>query len=256
MCLRPALAAEHLQVLRETFGLREANEHDALHSQPVSALLEPARCAELLDDLAARMGAPSRRVAASLLTKRLGFLTTGVAFYGLSIAGRRLDLRPGNVWIEDGFMQGRWQSSLPLADTRPLPAAEDHAQLRTQVARTLFGELLGPLWETLARVGRVSPRILWENAAVRLYSLYDQRLPELAEAEAQTRCADDFAWLLAAAPAELRLELSPLAQFRRPAVANAVGRSIRFRRTCCFYYQATRPAEYCSNCPLIRPRKA
>ena len=260
MCLRPAWAAEHLQVLRETFGLREASERDALHSQPISAWLDPAQCAELLDDLAARIGAPSRRVAASLLTKRLGFLTTGVAFYGLSAADLQLDLRPGNVWIEDGFVQERWQSSLPLADTRPLPAPGDHAQRRAQVAHTLFGELLGPLWETLARVGRVSPRILWENAAVRLYSLYDQRLPELAAPEAQARCADDVTWLLAAAPAELGLglglELNPLAQFRRPAVANAVGRSIRFRRTCCFYYQATTPAEYCSNCPLIRPRKA
>ena len=256
MCLRPAWAAEHLQVLRETFGLREASERDALHSQPISAWLDPAQCAELLDDLAARIGAPSRRVAASLLTKRLGFLTTGVAFYGLSAADLQLDLRPGNVWIEDGFVQERWQSSLPLADSRPLPAPGDHAQRRAQVAHTLFGELLGPLWETLARVGRVSPRILWENAAVRLYSLYDQRLPELAAPEAQARCAEDFAWLLATAPAELGLELNPLAQFRRPAVANAVGRSIRFRRTCCFYYQATTPAEYCSNCPLIRPRKA
>lgn len=257
MCLRPAWAAEHLQVLRESFGLREASERAALHSQPVSVWLDPAQCAELLDDLAKRMGAPSRRVAASLLTKRLGFLTTGVAFYGLSAADRQLDLRPGNVWIEDGFVQGRWQSSLPLADTRTLPAAPgNHAQRRAQMARTLFGELLGPLWEILARVGRVSPRILWENAAVRLYSLYDQRLPELAAPEAQARCAEDFAWLLAAAPAELGLELNPLAQFRRPAVANAVGRSIRFRRTCCFYYQATAPAEYCSNCPLVQPRKA
>jgi ferric iron reductase protein FhuF len=255
MCLRPTLAAEQLEVLRETFGLREARERDPHFSQPVAAWLDVARCAELLDDLAMRMGAPSRRVAASLLTKRLGFLTTGVAFQALSVCGQRLDLRPANVWIEDGHVRGRWQSALPLNDARPLPELHDHAQARAAVARTLFGELVGPLWEALARVSRVSPHILWENAAVRLHSLYDHRLPERVAPTVQTRCAEDFAWLLAASPADLGLEVNPLAQFRRPAVTDDAGRSIRFRRTCCFYYQASTPSEYCTNCPLIRPRQ-
>lgn len=256
MCLRPALDSAQRDELRTTFGLREASERDGQHSQPVAAWLDAARCAELLDDLAERMAAPTRRVAASLLTKRLGFLTTGVAFQALSAYDRRLDLTPGNVWIEDGHVQGRWRSALPLSDTRPLPAVEDHTTARALLARTLFGELLRPLWETLARVGRVSPRILWENAAVRLYSLYDRRLAELEDPAIRARCAEDFAWLLAATPAELGLETNPLAQFRRPATANTLGRPVRFRRTCCFYYQATAPAEYCSNCPLIRPREA
>lgn len=256
MCLRPSLASDQVGILRDTFGLREASERDPCHSQPVTAWLDAAECAERLDHLAARMGAPSRRVAASLLTKRLGFLTTGVAFHALSAYGLRLDLSPGNVWIEDGHAQGRWQSALPLTDTRPLSGVEDHATIRALAARSLFGDLLRPLWETLARVGRVSPRILWENAAVRLYSLYDRRLVELADPMVRARCAEDFAWLLAATPAELGLETNPLAQFRRSATRNAAGRDTRFRRTCCFYYQATAPAEYCSNCPLVRPRKA
>jgi len=256
MCLRPSLDSAQRDELRATFGLREASERDGQHSQPVAAWLDAARCAELLDDLAERMEAPTRRVAASLLTKRLGFLTTGVAFYALSAHDQHLDLRPGNVWIEDGHAQGRWQSRLPLSDTRPLPRLDDHASTRAALAQVLFGELLRPLWETLAQVGRVSPRILWENAAVRLYSLYDRRLAELADPAVRARCAEDFAWLLAATPAELGLETNPLAQFRRPVTVNAAGRSVRFRRTCCFYYQATAPAEYCSNCPLIRPREA
>ncbi|WP_454252954.1 IucA/IucC family C-terminal-domain containing protein [Pseudomonas sp. Marseille-Q7302] len=256
MCLRPTLDSAARDELRATFGLREASERDGLHSQPVAAWLDAARCAELLDDLAVRMEAPTRRVAASLLTKRLGFLTTGVAFHALSAFDRRLDLTPGNVWIEDGHAQGRWRAMLPLIDTRPLPALDDHATARALLARTLFGDLLRPLWETLARVGRVSPRILWENAAVRLYALYDRRLTELADPAIRARCAEDFAWLLAASPSELGLETNPLAQFRRPATANSAGRAVRFRRTCCFYYQATTPAEYCSNCPLIRPREA
>ncbi|MEH3024045.1 MAG: (2Fe-2S)-binding protein [Pseudomonas oryzihabitans] len=255
MCLRLALDGAQRDELRTTFGLREAGERDRLHSQPVAAWLDAARCAELLDDLATRMQAPTRRVAASLLTKRLGFLATGVAFHALSAHGQRLDLSPGNVWIEDGHVQGRWRSTLPLNDSRPLPPLEDHADARALLARTLFGDLLRPLWESLARVGRVSPRILWENAAVRLYSLYDRRLAALDDPAIRARCAEDFAWLLAATPAELGLETNPLAQFRRPATVNTAGRDVRFRRTCCFYYQATVPAEYCSNCPLIRPRE-
>ncbi|WP_226376161.1 (2Fe-2S)-binding protein [Pectobacterium quasiaquaticum] len=32
-------------------------------------------------------------------------------------------------------------------------------------------------------------------------------------------------------------------------------RDVRFRRTCCFYYKASQPQEYCQNCPLLRPAK-
>ncbi|WP_337022178.1 (2Fe-2S)-binding protein [Pantoea anthophila] len=43
-------------------------------------------------------------------------------------------------------------------------------------------------------------------------------------------------------------------RFRRPLQQNAAGQSVRFRRTCCFYYKATDPAEYCLNCPLCRQK--
>ncbi|MFE4127156.1 (2Fe-2S)-binding protein [Kosakonia sp. YIM B13588] len=29
---------------------------------------------------------------------------------------------------------------------------------------------------------------------------------------------------------------------------------VRFRRTCCFYYKASTPVEYCHNCPLCREK--
>ena len=57
-------------------------------------------------------------------------------------------------------------------------------------------------------------------------------------------------------PALFGLDYNPLSHFRRPPTLVEDGqRSIRFRRTCCFYYLATEPAEYCSTCPLLRPGK-
>ena len=52
------------------------------------------------------------------------------------------------------------------------------------------------------------------------------------------------------------LTYNPLKHFRPPPVVlEAEGKSIRFRRTCCFYYDASNPVEYCSTCPLLRPKK-
>ena len=237
--------------------LRREDQRDRLRSLPAAELLDEGRCAALLDQLGPLILSPSRRITASLLGKRQSFLLTGACLYALSAFDKGLQLSLDNVFIEYGHDDGLWTSSLPLRSLAvSRPETGDRDAWREAVAGQLFAGLLQPLWESFHQVTGVSRRILWENTAVRVYSLYERRLAKLDCAETRQRCADDFHWLTRVAPASLfGLDYNPLAHFNRPFTSLDDGaRHVRFRRTCCFYYQASEPVEYCSTCPLIRPK--
>ncbi len=239
--------------------LRREEERDRGRSLPAAELLDETTCIALLDQLGPVILSPSRRITASLLGKRLSFLLTGACLYAMSAYDKGLQLSLANTFIEYGHDDGVWTSSLPLhslAVSRPEPGARD--DWREAVATQLFAGLLQPLWDTFYGVTGVSRRILWENTAVRVYSLYERRLAKLDCAETGRRCVEDFHWLTAQAPGSVfGLDYNPLKHFNRPlTLVDDGARAVRFRRTCCFYYQASDPVEYCSTCPLIRPRAA
>jgi len=178
--------------------------------------------------------------------------------YAMSVYDKGLLLSLDNTVIEYGHDDGLWTSSMPLAHSLPLAyGAGEREAWRETLVQALFAGLLKPLWQTFNRVSGVSRRILWENTAVRVYSLYEKRMTKIDEPSVRERYEADFRWLLTQAqPALFGLDYNPLSHFRRPPTLLDEGqRSIRFRRTCCFYYLATEPAEYCSTCPLLRPGK-
>src|SRR5699024_5945609 len=95
--------------------------------------------------------------------------------------------------------------------------------------------------------------MLWENTAVRIYSLYERRMATLEGGAAARRDAD-FNFLLRTDPALFGMPFNPLHYFRFCPTRLSDGAEVRFRRTCCLYFQATCPQEYCRACPLLRPR--
>ncbi|WP_027349776.1 IucA/IucC family C-terminal-domain containing protein [Halotalea alkalilenta] len=256
--MNAAFTAEEWAVLSGTLRLKAASERDRARSLEARSLLREESCTQVLDRLAPIIGSPSRRITASLLAKRISFLATGACLYAMSVFDKGLTLSLDNAIIEYGHDAGRWTSSMPLERLRASRYPEGQRDAwREEIAGTLFAGLLQPLWQTFYGVTGLPRRILWENTAVRVYSLYEKRMANLDDEATRARCATDFDWLLRQAPAAMfGLDYNPLGHFRRPPTPLDDGRrSIRFRRTCCFYYQATEPAQYCSTCPLLRPRK-
>ncbi|MGA3802080.1 IucA/IucC family C-terminal-domain containing protein [Pseudomonas fluorescens] len=238
--------------------LKDSDERDPLRSMKARDLLQEDVCEQLLDALGPVIGSPTRAITASLLGKRLSFLATGACLYAMSVYDKGLLLTLDNAVIEFGHDDGLWTSSMPLHHGQPLTyGANEREAWREALVQGLFAGLLKPLWQTFNRVSGVSRRILWENTAVRIYSLYEKRMAKIEDSSIRERCEADFNWLLTQAePALFGLDYNPLSHFRRPPTLVDEGqRSIRFRRTCCFYYLATEPAEYCSTCPLLRPGK-
>lgn len=253
-----AFTQEEWAALSGALRLRTFAERDAPRCLAAAELLQEQVCARLLERLTPVLGSPSPAVTASLLGKRLSFLATDACLYAMSVYDKGLLLSLDNTVIEYGHDEGLWTSSLPLQHSQPFAyAAGERDAWREAIVATLFAGLLKPLWQSFARVSGVSVRILWDNTAVRVYSLYEKRMAKIESAALRERCEADFAWLLDAAPPALfGLDYNPLRHFRRPLTPLDDGqRSVRFRRTCCFYYQASQPVEYCSACPLLRPRK-
>ncbi|MFF7709606.1 IucA/IucC family C-terminal-domain containing protein [Pseudomonas sp. NPDC007930] len=239
--------------------LRPAAERDHPRSLPAQALFSAEQSARLLAALGPLIGARAPRVVASLLAKRVSFLATGACLYALSAYDLGLELAAENAFIEYGHDAGVWTSCMPLRRLQPSqPLPGQRGAWRQAVARELFAGLLQPLWESFHQATRLPRRILWENTAVRVYSLYERRLAQHPDAAVRAQARADLQWLVAEAPAEVfGLDHNPLQRFYHAATPVAEGGAcVRVRRTCCFYYQASTPVEYCTTCPLLYPRSA
>ncbi|HKS34478.1 MAG TPA: IucA/IucC family C-terminal-domain containing protein [Enterobacteriaceae bacterium] len=237
--------------LSQTFRLRPGEQADA-RSLPAREWLDEAGCAALLERLAPVIGAPDAAIAASLLVKRLAFLVSGNVLYAMTVFNQGLHLDLNRTHLEYAHDNGLWTSALPVEDLQFLPCPPDSREAwREAIVDALFAGFFAPLCHALSRSSGLPVAILWENIAVRVYSLYEGRMANL-DAQAERRRREDFAWLTEqASPGLFGLDNNPLKRFRRPAKKLPEGQGYRrFRRTCCFYYKASKPVEYCLNCPL------
>lgn len=263
------LAPAQWQTLTDMFGLTvfgQASSPDpGSERRPAAiastALVDIDACRRILDELGPVIGSPSRAITASLLGKRIAFLTTGPSLYALSVFDRALDFRLENCITDYTHFDGAWRSQMPIKDAGASAPPDDRAGWRAHHVQQLFAGNLARLWETFHLASGLAPRILWENTAVRVYSLYERKLGQLDSAQARTRAAEDFAYLVhEAPPAVFGTTFNPLSRYFFPPTplvqpGETATRAVRFRKTCCLYFKATSPAEFCSTCPLCLPRK-
>jgi ferric iron reductase protein FhuF len=257
------LEAEEWDILATQCRLSTFSNRDPIFSVIGSDLLDKDRCKELLRQLTPVMGSPSIAVTASLLSKRIAFLTTANCLYSMSVFNKGLNFSLDNCVIEYGYFNSVWHSRMPLIDLSVSTLqCETREDWRKDICHRLFADNLAHLWSMLVEVSGVSAAILWENTAVRVYGLYEHRLTEAQAAtgiyslEQQKNIEGDFRYLIQQAPGELFLQKrNPLKQYFKK-LQTVDKKLIRFRRTCCFYHKATSPQKHCSNCPLIKPVKS
>ncbi|MGV9689062.1 (2Fe-2S)-binding protein [Streptomyces sp. NPDC003444] len=167
-----------------------------------------------VDRVAARLGAPERRVGASVAHLGLAARLWSTALGPAALYGRFPDTDPAELY---------WDGALTSPDdlwwagsaTRPGTAAD----LRAAVQEAH----LVPLHAALRRDGRISPRLLWGNAGSALAGAL-RELTRWARAHGRPDAADRAAALVA--------EL-----LDHPDLAGTV-RGPRLRRaSCCLYYR-------------------
>lgn len=245
-----ALTPAEWQELADDYGLAM---HDAsrplIRQIAVSELLDPRLCADYIGWLAEYIGAPSLRVAASMLAKRYGYLLIAPSVYAMTAYDKALlpeprqcllitpdpATEPGRTTFPDLALTG-------LQVVSPGPAGR--AAWRESWLRELFRGHLTPLLQSLAAVSQTPRAVLWENIYVRIAPLLTEDFDE-----APSRRRTDAAYLLADAAPELFGERRhPFARFVPKADCGGLAAAGSAERlTCCFYYEMS--DEYCRKCP-------
>jgi ferric iron reductase protein FhuF len=248
---------EEMADLSSQFGLIFDPPLTAVNSVRGSDLLESGACAAYLDRLTETMQAPSRMIAASLFSKRYVSLTAVPVLYAMSAFNKGLEFPLEHTALEQpAAPSGGWSPRLRVSEWRVTePAADRRGAWRSEIIGSLFAGSLAPLWRVLSGVATIPMSVLWENTAVRLFSLYEKRIGQGGGSRTRERVKEDFAYVIAVAPGSIFGEKeNPLTPFYGPLCAQAAsGQPVRIRKTCCFYYRVSADGSYCSNCPKAKP---
>lgn len=222
----------------------------------VSTLLEREYCLAYLDGLAVRLGVDSRPIAASMLSKRYAALAAVPFFYALTCYDKALELPLESVLLRSGKDRGDpWLEGITVRGSlSAVPAGGVREPWRYRAAERFVRLHLTPLWEALSRYSGISEAVLWENTAVRIYSLYEKKLPSLGCASF-AQIADDLRFLLHELPAEaFGWRRQPFAQFfggsqDDESVSGGKPTQLRVRKTCCLHYCVSGRGDFCAACP-------
>ncbi|MFF6772657.1 IucA/IucC family C-terminal-domain containing protein [Streptomyces sp. NPDC012637] len=182
-----------------------------------------------VDRVAVRLGAPERRVGASVAHLGLAARLWSTALGPAALYGRFPDLAPDAL---------HWDGALTSPDdlwwagpgTRPATVAE----LRAAVHEAH----LVPLHAAFARDGRISPRLLWGNAGSALAGAL-RELTRWARANDRPEAAGRAAALVQGL-------------FGHPDLARTVAGPALRRTSCCLYYRC-RSGGLCGDCVFDHP---
>lgn len=252
--MQSRLTQEEWNYLSGHFGMCEHASTRHRNSVRVLDLLDAASCSDYLDLLSVKLQSPSRMITASQFMKRYAFLTAAPLLYAMSAYNRGLDLSAGNCLLESTPGHS-WLELVSLDDVNAaMPEASERHAWRDTVIQSYFAGNLGKLIQVMSGVANVPKPILWENAAVRVFSLYEKRIRASGDQQEQARGREDFQYLIHQAPGALFGEKqNPLSPFYgKPVSSTVTDTPMRVRKTCCFYYEVSSVEEYCSNCPKVK----
>ncbi|WP_226000558.1 IucA/IucC family C-terminal-domain containing protein [Paenibacillus sp. BJ-4] len=248
-------------------------------------LLDASSCTLYLDRLSELHDFSSRKVTASALAKRYGFLIVSPALYAMSVYNKTLELGIADCAIRSDFVKDTWLPRLHLSRLRVTEYGTEYggetehgdrdngdtAQHQQQrhawrdyVIGQVFAEHLAPIWHSVSAVASIPRTVLWENTAIYVYALYENRIRQEVSGGELLRIEEDFKYLICEAPAHLFGERhNPLARYadsartqRTPMTSVSTAsmdtvQAVRVRKTCCYFYQMKDKGGYCPTCPKI-----
>lgn len=202
-----------------------------------------------LGNVMTMINAPSKMVAASQFSKRYARFVTEPAFKALTIDEKMLDLSPENSVLHTDFSKDKWTPEFRMLETAGRGRGT-HQEKRAMLTEQVFAGHLQPVWKLFSHISRLPMPILWENTAVRVFSLYEKKLRKSASFPEVKQLEQDLYYLVYEAPGELFGERNnPFRLFHQKLQNNKEGELIRERRTCCFNYAVNDCGNYCAACP-------
>ncbi len=269
----PGWTAEQWNVLTEQLRLTTVPSADPQHSVPVSQLLDEQGARQYIQQLTDIYESDDLPFITSMLAKRYSYMIVAPALYAMTVYGKGLHFAPEQCTLESHFKGDIWLPHVRLDKPEAMElhlepegeqATSEHRcecandaanqvsqHQRQQYLTTIFAGHLQPVWHNLARAAGVSRAILWENAAIYVYYVYETLLADPIHDAYREQIEADFAYLTEQASASVFGEKwNPLARFNTPKrLSPGSDKPKRIRKTCCLYYLSGEDAGYCSVCP-------
>jgi hypothetical protein len=260
--LRPAPADEVVTArsLLDPEVLRAAIKRSAsmtMHASPPGVDVQPAEVGGHDDlDLRVAVSRFARHYTASLTTVALVGLSRGI---GIDLSTDRCTLVVKNNLP--------WSVSLEALDDEVLGCAErpspwQHSgsivdsveQLRQYVWQKLYAEHLWPVLEKAIGIGKISPGVVWTNAAEWPALVGDSAIEYLGRQEAEPFVAESSALLSAPELPGVPAAVNPLAERFDWVLGDGNGfpDRVQTRKVCCLtYLLADRAGRLCQSCPYL-----
>ncbi|WP_239617992.1 IucA/IucC family C-terminal-domain containing protein [Cohnella mopanensis] len=251
-----AFSPEEIEVLIKDYRLAIEPSSDGKFSMPATDMLNKIKCSAYLEGVAGIFESSSPLATASLFAKRYSYLIIASSLYAMSALNKGMDYAIDNCHIESNYQGQAWLPKARLTNRHvSQPAEGRRAEWRDGIIRNVFADNLAKAWDSLSKSVPISKAVLWENTAIYVYWLYENKFGVGASADQRSRIQEDFEYLINEAPAHLFGESkNPLTRFNSCKVTTlASDEPIRIRKTCCFYYLASdEPEDYCPTCPKIK----
>ncbi|MDP4097198.1 (2Fe-2S)-binding protein [Paenibacillus sp. P96] len=242
-----------LEILSKDYRLCQNSTSDSSLSVPARELLDIEKCQAYLEQAADIFSTSAKAAAASQFSKRYAYLTMASGLYAMTMFNKGLNYAIENCRIESVFQGSSWLPEVSLTDCQVTqPPEEGRTEWRDRIITSIFAENIAKVWCSISKAARIPTSILWENMAISVYWLYEQRMVEEATEEQKLRIQADFHYLLYEAPAHLFGEKeNPLTKFNNShMVMTASNIPKRKRKTCCLLYKVSQEHDYCTTCPL------
>jgi ferric iron reductase protein FhuF len=218
---------------------------------PGSRLLDPDALAQRLAQYAGALGAADLPAIASWWARRYCLLVVPPVLVAAAVWRRAAPVGLHQVHIDFGVDGRVRRLHLDSASVSRPGAWRAHDSLDACLA-PLTDEQFAPVFETLTRVSRVSPRVLWSHAAEIAHRVGAALLPHPAlDGERRAAIA---AWLASETSESggMHPYRSPYRHIALHPPGNApAGAAQRVRRVCCLKYRLPTD-DYCGVCPLLR----
>lgn len=242
------LSVEESRYLSEQFKLFEYTEGE--EKLALERLLDKEFLEDFLQKNKSELGTESLFVAASQFIKRLGYVLMVPAFYSASAYNKMLkvDLWHGQLVIRN--VKGKWMPHLFLEDQSVAILTGPDRQLHFENFSHQLLAALAKIIDNVSEVAKVPKTILWENAVIYIYWLYESRFKN-ARKGVQLQAQEDFQFLLEKLPGiAFNLNSNPLKKYYHDKTQlSSLSEPIRIRQTCCFYYEIAGDRQYCKTCP-------
>ncbi len=243
------LQKEEIQLLQQDLHVSQGV---SIESVRVSLLTDPDYCKDFLLKLTTLFRSPSLSVTASQFAKKYTYLVVLPALFSMSKWNKGLRSHIENCLLEAPPSTRQWAPRIQLIDeTVNGPSGERHGW-RDQVIQQIFAKNITILWKVLHDVSEISMNVLWENTAIYIFWLYEEKMKKVDPVIRQ-RAQADFQYLLEADGNLFATEENPLYKYYKPKLyCHEKGEWLRSRQTCCLHYQLKKLGKYCKTCPRKR----